>query len=291
MQNSARFLRLEAFGFSEIFKIIHVFKRQLNCQNVNYLIMKDVFTSTPKFKMVLEYDGRAYCGWQVQNNGVSIQEKVQKVLEKILKKKTSVLASGRTDAGVHAEAQVAHFKAETKMTPYELVKALNSNLPSDISVKDICEVPTGFHAIRSAKKKTYRYTILNRDFPSALNYGRVWFLMSPLNVEAMIEASKCLEGELDFTSFRASGCGANSPIKRIFKIRFESQDGFINVFFEGSGFLKYMVRNIMGTLILVGKNKMEAKEVKNILEAKNRRIAGPTAPSQGLCLVNVEYYD
>jgi tRNA pseudouridine38-40 synthase len=244
-----------------------------------------------KIKIIIEYDGRAYCGWQVQLNGVAIQEKIQKALEKILKNKTTVIASGRTDAGVHAEAQVAHFRTESKMTPFQLLKALNSILPSDISIKDVCDVSPNFHSIASAKKKIYRYSILNRDFPSALNFGRVWYMERLLNVEAMKTAAKCLEGEHDFTSFRASGCGANSPVKRIFKIWFETQDGLINIFFEGGGFLKYMVRNIMGTLVLVGKNRMEPEDVEKLLKAKNRKIAGPTAPPQGLCLVSVEYYD
>jgi len=242
-----------------------------------------------KIKLVLEYDGRAYCGWQVQKNGISIQEKIQKALAKIVKNKTNVIASGRTDAGVHAETQVAHFRTHSKMTTSEFLRALNSALPNDISIKEVCDVPPDFHAIRSCEKKIYRYTILNREFPSALDFGRVWYISSPLDIEAMMTAAKPLEGEHDFTSFRASGCGANSPIKRIFKIWFEVKDGYINIYFEGSGFLKYMVRNIMGTLVLVGKHKMESQEVGRILEAKNRRLAGPTAPSQGLCLVGVEY--
>ncbi len=244
-----------------------------------------------KIKIILEYDGRAYCGWQIQPNGISIQEKVEKALERIVKEKTNLMCSGRTDAGVHAEAQVAHFKTESKMTPFEFLKALNSALPNDISIKSVCEVPPNFHARGSAIKKVYRYSILNREFPSALNFGRVWYLERPLNIEAMKLAARALEGEHDFTSFRASGCGARSPMKRIFQIRFEVNEGQIEIYFEGSGFLKYMVRNIIGTLVLVGKNRIEPQEVKKILEAKNRKLAGPTAPPQGLCLVRVEYPD
>ncbi len=244
-----------------------------------------------KIKIILEYDGRAYCGWQVQPNGVSIQETVENALEKIVKQKTSVIASGRTDAGVHAEAQVAHFRTESKMTPYQFLKALNSALPKDISISNVCEVSEGFHARRSSIKKVYRYSILNREFPSALNFGRVWYISAPLNIEAMRLAASFLEGRHDFSSFQASGCGSKSPIKRIFQIRFDVNGERINIVFEGSGFLKYMVRNIMGTLVLVGKNQMEPQEVKKILEAKNRQLAGPTAPPQGLCLVRVEYPD
>ena len=141
-------------------------------------------------KIILEYDGRSYYGWQIQPNRSSIQETIEKSLKKIIKEKTSVIASGRTDAGVHAEAQVAHFRTKSKMTTFQILKALNSVLPNDISIKNVCEASPNFHSIRSAKKKIYRYSILNRDFPSALNFGRVWYMEQPLNIEAMMDAAK-----------------------------------------------------------------------------------------------------
>ena len=242
-----------------------------------------------KIKIILEYDGRGYCGWQIQPNGISIQETVENAIKKIVKEKTSVIVSGRTDAGVHAEAQVAHFKTKSKMTTFQFLKAMNSVLPNDIVIKNVCEVPPSFHARRSSIKKVYRYSILNREFPSALNFRRVWYISTPLNVEAMQIASKTLEGKHDFSSFRASGCGSKSPIKHIFKIRFDAKKSLLDIFFEGSGFLKYMIRNIIGTFILIGKNQISPKELKKILDAKNRNLAGPTAPPQGLCLISVNY--
>ena len=242
-----------------------------------------------KIKLLIEYEGSAYHGWQFQTNGLSVQEVLEKSIQKIVKKKTSLHSSGRTDAGVHAEGMVAHFTTVSKMSEDEFMKALNSLLPHDIAIKEVSVVPMGFDARRSAGKKTYRYTILNRSYPSALLYRRCLFIPFPLDISAMRRAKNYLVGKHDFTSFRASNCGARSPVREIFKIELIKKREFIFLFFEGGGFLKHMVRNIVGTLVQVGRRQIKSSHVKFILKSKDRQKAGPTAEPQGLCLVNVDY--
>lgn len=244
-----------------------------------------------KIKVTIEYDGSAYSGWQYQTNGVSIQEIFEKALHKITKAKTSVSASGRTDSGVHAEAQVAHFSTNSKMTGLQLLRALNSILPGDIVVKQVEEVPVEFDARYWAVRKIYRYTILNRDYPSALHRGRVWFIPHSLDLAAMKRAGKYLLGEHDFSAFRASNSNSKNAVRKLFRLDFKKDQDFIHMTFEGSGFLKYMVRNIVGTLVKVGQGQMRAKQVQDVLNSRDRKQAGPTAPPHGLCLVKVIYGD
>ncbi len=242
-----------------------------------------------KYLLILEYEGTAYHGWQVQKNGISIQEVLEKALSKITNTPTTVLSSSRTDAGVHAEGMPAHFVTESKMKPSQFQLALNSLLPHDITLREVRRVPMTFNARGSAKRKLYRYTILNRDYPSALNFRRSWFVPHELDVPAMRRAAKYLQGKHDFTSFRAGNCNAKSPVRTMDRVEIIKQDGFLIFEFEGKGFLKHMVRNFVGTLVYVGRKKMPAREVKTILEVRNRKVAGPTAPAHGLCLIKVEY--
>mgnify|MGYP003982044963 CR=1 FL=1 len=242
-----------------------------------------------KIKILIEYDGSAYHGWQFQKNGITIQEVLQNCICKVVKKLTILHSSGRTDAGVHAEGMVAHFVTTSKMAEGEFIRAFNSFLPHDIVVKEVSVVSMAFDARRSARKKTYRYTILNRTHPSALLYRRCLFIPFPLNISAMRRAAKYLVGKHDFTSFRASNCGSKIPIREIFSIDIVKDGDFIFLNFEGNGFLKYMVRNIVGTLVQVGLEQIKASNIKIILESKDRCKAGPTAEPQGLCLVKVEY--
>ena len=242
-----------------------------------------------KIKLLLEYEGTRYNGWQIQPNGNSIQETLETKLEKITRKPTRVIGSGRTDSGVHAEGQVAHFQTASAMKPRELLKALNSLLPPDIVVKKVEEVAPDFHAQLSATRKTYRYTILNRDYPSALLCRQSHYINSPLNVTAMRKAARCLVGRKDFKSFQGSGCSAKTTMREIYRLSISKKDDFIRITVDGSGFLKFMVRNIVGTLIEIGWGKWPPEQMKAILKARNRRLAGPTAPSRGLCLVKVVY--
>ncbi len=243
-----------------------------------------------KLKILIEYEGTRYNGWQIQPNGLGIQEVLQNKLKKITKKKITVIASGRTDAGVHAEGQVAHFRTTSQMTPREFLKALNSLLPPDIVVKKVEDVSPDFHAQLSAIRKTYRYVILNRDFPSALQCRQAHYIATPtLDVAAMRKAARCLVGRKDFKSFQGSGCSAKTTVREIFRFSMVKKDDFIRITVDGNGFLKYMVRNIVGTLIEIGCGKCPPEQMKTILKSKNRRLAGPTAPSRGLCLVKVVY--
>lgn len=242
-----------------------------------------------KYLLIVEYEGTAYHGWQIQKNGMTIQEILEKALSQITNTKTTVLSAGRTDAGVHAEGMPAHFVTESKMKTGEFQLALNSLLPHDITIKEIRKVPMSFNARGSAKRKLYRYMILNRDHPSGLNFRRSWFIPHKLDVAAMRRASKYLQGEHDFTSFRAGNCNAKSPVRTMERVEIFKQDGYLIFEFEGKGFLKHMVRNFIGTLVYVGKKNFPARHVKTILEARERKIAGPTAPSHGLCLIRVQY--
>ncbi|MBC8283946.1 MAG: tRNA pseudouridine(38-40) synthase TruA [Nitrospinae bacterium] len=242
-----------------------------------------------KYLLIIEFEGTAYHGWQVQKNGISVQEVVEKALTKIIKTETTILSSGRTDAGVHAEGMPAHFVTESKMKPLEFLFALNSHLPLDITVKEVRKVPMSFNARGSAKRKLYRYTILNRNHPSALNYRRSWFIPHELDVPAMKRAAKYFVGRHDFTSFRAGNCNAKTPIRNLDRVEIFKEEGFLKMEFEGKGFLKHMVRNLVGTLVHVGRKRIPARQVKTILEARDRRVAGPTAPAQGLCLIKVDY--
>ncbi|MFQ5449011.1 MAG: tRNA pseudouridine(38-40) synthase TruA [Nitrospinaceae bacterium] len=244
---------------------------------------------TRKIKLIIEYEGTRYHGWQVQPNGVTIQEILQECLQKITKKKTSVVGSGRTDSGVHAEGQVAHFVTESEMTCHQFLMALNSLLPPDIVVKQVEEVPRDFHAQKSAVRKIYRFTILNRDYPSALAHHRCWFIQFPLDLRAMRRAKTYLEGRHDFSAFRAANCEAKNPVRELNKIDISRKGDFIHLHFDGNGFLKYMVRNLVGTLVQVGKRKIPPARVKEILESRDRKNAGPTARAQGLFLVEVFY--
>lgn len=242
-----------------------------------------------KYLLIIEYEGTAYHGWQMQSNATTVQEVLEKKLSRIINTPTTVLSSGRTDAGVHAEGMPAHFVTKSKMSTRELQLALNSLLPHDISIREVREVPMSFNARGSAKSKLYRYTILNRGYPSALNFRRSWFIPHELDVPAMQRAAKYLLGNHDFTSFRAGNCNAKTPVRTLDRAEIIQQDEFLICEFEAKGFLKHMVRNLVGTLVYVGKKKFSAEQVKTILEARDRKIAGPTAPSHGLCLIKVEY--
>ena len=243
-----------------------------------------------KIRLLLEYEGTRYSGWQFQTNQVSIQGILEDRLHKITKKKTRVIGSGRTDAGVHAEGQVAHFLTASTMKRREILKALNSLLPPDIVVKRVEEAKPDFHAQISATRKTYRYTILNRDYPSALQNRVAHYIAIPiLNVKAMRKASRCLVGKQDFKSFQAAGCTARTTVREIHRLSIVKEGDFIRITVDGSGFLKYMVRIIVGTLIEIGYEKWPPEQMQAILKSKNRLSAGPTAPSRGLCLVKVVY--
>lgn len=240
-------------------------------------------------KLTLEYVGTNYCGWQVQPNGLSIQEVLENRLEKITGRKVTVLGSGRTDSGVHAEGQVAHFRTGSQLDAATFQRALNSLLPGDIVVKASVEESGDFHAQFSQKGKRYRYTILNRRHPSAFLRPFAWYLPYSLDRDRMREAAKYLVGTHDFFAFQAAKSDIKNTVRHLSLLEIREREDEILLFFEGNGFLKHMVRIMVGTLVDVGFGTIEPGKMKEILQWRDRRKAGRTAPPHGLCLERVYY--
>lgn len=240
-------------------------------------------------KLIIEYEGTQYAGWQVQPNGLSVQEVLEEVLSKVLKEKVRISSSGRTDAGVHAQGMVAAFRTEKTIPVRAFSDGLNSLLPPDIAVREAEEVSSAFNPRRDAKGKHYRYTILNATRRSPLNRLATWRVGCKLDEEAMARAARHFIGERDFAAFRASNCAAKTTVRRIYGIDIRREGDFLIIDVTGSGFLKNMVRIIVGTLVAVGKGCMSPDDITPLLESGDRNRAGSTAPPQGLCLMEVFY--
>ena len=242
------------------------------------------------FKMIVEYDGTAYCGWQRQENGLTIQQVLEEAIKLITGQKIAVIGSGRTDAGVHALNQVAHFKSNSRLPLNNIYRGMNSVLPPDIVVKEMEEVAGEFHAQHDVKSKVYVYKICNQRLRPALGRNFFWFIRFPLDLEKMREASRFLIGTHDFSCFCASGTHVKDRVRTIIDMEIKTgDDGLIEIKLESHGFLKYMVRNIIGTLVEVGRGKRKPEEMKPIIESRDRTIAGITAPAFGLFLKEVKY--
>jgi len=244
-----------------------------------------------RIRLTLQYDGAAYAGWQVQPNLPTVQGALEAALARIAGGPVRVTGAGRTDAGVHALGQVAHFDTELPHADGVWVRALNAHLPRDIVVREAREVPEGFHARYRAESKHYRYRVLNRQVRCPFRRGLTWFVPVPLDVEVMERAARRLVGTHDFTSFRASGCGAQSPVRRLDGIAVARAADDDEVVFDlmGGGFLKQMARNIVGTLVEVGRGRHPPAWAEEVLAARDRRVAGETAAPWGLTLVSVTY--
>ena len=243
-----------------------------------------------RYKMEIEYDGTGLVGWQTQKDGLSVEQIIEEAIFKFSHQKTEVYGAGRTDAGVHAIAQTAHFDLETKMTENKLCLAINALMsPHSVSVIRVTKVADDFHARFDAKRRFYVYKILNRRAAPALDRDRVWWVSRPLNDEKMRQGSVFLIGKHDFTSFRSSECQAKSPVKTMDRIDIVRKGDMIEGYFEARSFLHHQVRNIMGTLKAVGEGRIAPDDVKRILDARDRRCAGVTAPAHGLYLLGVEY--
>jgi tRNA pseudouridine38-40 synthase len=249
-------------------------------------------------KLTLSYDGSDFAGWQVQPDAPTIQGTLALAIGRITGEKVLPQGSGRTDAGVHALAQVVTFVTESSVPTQNFVKALNDILPGSVRVLQVEEVAAKFHARHSARGKTYRYRIFRGAICPPFLVRYVWHYPFPLDEEAMVAAAGVVEGEHDFTSFAAvdpergrEGDAANPPInvRRIFSSRWERVGDEMVYTVNGSGFLHHMVRNLVGTFILVGKSTLQRDDLVRILEARSRSAAGATAPASGLCLVEVEY--
>ncbi len=241
-------------------------------------------------KLTIEYDGTNYQGWQVQLRGQTIQGVIEEKLKNLTGEEVHLIGSGRTDAGVHAFGQVAHFKTHSKMNVHSLQRALNSLLPQDIAIKRVEEMVENFHARRDAKSKVYEYRILNRNLRSVFHHAYAWHIPQKLNLKEMKEATQYLVGEHDFSSFRSVGTPTRTTNRKVIRAEWKKdREGLLRFEIEANGFLKQMVRTIVGTLVEVGKGKMSANEFKRVIESKDRKKAGPTAPAHGLFLKEVNY--
>ncbi len=244
----------------------------------------------PRYKLTLEYDGTGLVGWQRQGNGLSVQEILETAAERFCGKRVTVFGAGRTDAGVHALAQVAHLDLPRETNLETIRSALNQHVkPHAVSVLNAERVADSFDARRSARGRVYLYRILNRRPPPAVERGRVWHVGPELDAEAMHEAAQVLVGKHDFSSFRDTMCQAKSPVKTLDALEVAREGDEIRIEARARSFLHHQVRNMVGTLKLVGAGKWDESDVKKALAARDRRAAGPTAPPEGLYLVRVVY--
>ncbi|WP_347939155.1 tRNA pseudouridine(38-40) synthase TruA [Rickettsia oklahomensis] len=243
-----------------------------------------------RYKITIEYLGTDLAGWQRQVGIMSIQQILEEAIYKFSGEQVVLFGSGRTDAGVHAIGQVAHFDLSKYLEPHKIITAINYFARPYTVIVWNCEIaPNNFHARFSAISRHYIYRILNRPYSSVINRDRVWWISSPLDVLAMQKAATYLLGKHDFTSFRASSCQSKSPIKTLTELNIIKEDEEIKLYLSAPSFLHHMVRNIVGSLVLVGKNVWQAEYIKELLEAKDRKAAGPTAPAFGLYFVRTEY--
>ena len=242
------------------------------------------------FKITIEYDGSAYHGWQRQASDRTVQGEIEDALKTMTGNIVSVTGSGRADAGVHALNQAANFRCATSLTPETFLKGLNSLLPEDIVISSCKIVPEKFHARYDVKSKVYHYRILNRTLPAAISRQYAWHIRKKLNLSAMQEALRCIIGSHDFKAFEGSGSPRASTVRCIINADLvKAENDYLVLKIEGDGFLKFMVRNIVGTLVDVGFDKITPHDFKQILISKDRNLAGITAPANGLFLMEVKY--
>jgi tRNA pseudouridine38-40 synthase len=243
----------------------------------------------PRLKLTLEYDGTAYVGWQRQLNGLSVQEVVERALSTLLGTDVTTEAAGRTDAGVHALGQVIAFEAPRALPQTAYLRGLSSLLPEDVSVVGASEVEDSFDPRRNSAGKRYRYLIANRPVRSPLRRRTHWLLFAPLDVAAMQEAAPQLLGTHDFSAFRAANCEARTAQRTLRELTISAYEDVVQFDVEGTAFLKHMVRNLVGTLVEVGRGRQSVPWVAQVLASRDRTLGGPTAPAQGLVLVEVRY--
>ena len=242
------------------------------------------------YQIILEYDGTHFNGWQYQKNGLSVQNEVEKSLKKIFKKKIKVIGAGRTDAGVHATGQSANFEYDGKIIKDKFINSFNYFLRNqNISLITIKKKNYKFHSRRDAKKRIYKYFISNRIGSLVLDKNRSWHIKKKLNVKLMKKAAKVLEGTHDFSAFRASSCGAKTPIRTIEKSSVIKKGEKIIITFISRSFLQKQVRSMVGCIRLVGDGKWTSKNIKNLLKSKKRSLCAPPAPPYGLYLTKVIY--
>jgi tRNA pseudouridine38-40 synthase len=244
----------------------------------------------PRYKLTLEYDGTPFVGWQRQSEGASIQQLLEEAVAKFCGERVTAYGAGRTDAGVHALAQAAHLDLAKPADPFRIMEAVNFHLkPHPVAILECREAAPDFHARFSAIERRYRYRIANRRAPLTLDRNRAWRVIMPLDAGAMHAAAQILVGHHDFTSFRATDCQADSPVKTLDALDVTRLGEEIEVTARARSFLHHQVRNMVGTLKLVGEGKWNARDVAKALAARDRAAAGATAPAEGLYLVAVKY--
>ncbi len=242
-----------------------------------------------KFALAIEYDGTAYSGWQRQHHSTTIQQQLEIALSKVADDDVVLVASGRTDAGVHAWQQCAHFETSARRDLKAWVLGVNAQLPADISVRSATPVSEDFHARYSTLDRTYRYLLLNQNSRSALLHRRVAVVYQPLDAERMQRAAQCLVGEHDFTSFRAAGCQAKHPRREIFSVTVTRRNLQVDVQITGNAFLHNMIRIIIGSLVRVGTGAERVEWLSEVLHARDRTLAGATSVAAGLYFMGPRY--
>lgn len=239
--------------------------------------------------LVLEYDGTAYAGWQIQLNGTAVQEVVESALAKVLGTPVRLVSSGRTDAGVHARGMVVHFDTDRDLPVSAFREGVNRYLPLDTAVRHAAFVPAGFHARYDARGKWYRYTIYRHPVRSPLHHRTSWHIRHPLDLEAMSRAAAAFVGQHDFAAFRSSRCDAQTTEREIFSLDLDVDQEMLHIDVRGAGFLRNMVRTMIGTLVEIGLERRPEGDVRQLLRQPRRELSGPTAPARGLCLMEVWY--
>lgn len=242
-----------------------------------------------QYRFILEYDGSDYHGWQIQPGARSVQAVLESAVAQFIGEPVRVAAAGRTDAGVHASGQVASFRTEKQLEPETVLRALNALTPDDIAVRDVRIVDESFDVRRSARSRTYIYRIWTRRVPSPFWRRYAWHLPRPIDHEALAAGAALIVGEHDFTSFRAAGCDAIHPVRRVTRSEFVVAGDLVSYTIAATAFLRHMVRNIVGTLIEVGVGRRSPADITALLELRDRTAAGKTAPAHGLCLTQVDY--
>lgn len=242
-----------------------------------------------RVRLLISYDGTNYCGWQVQINGITVEEVINKALTDLLGEPIEVIGASRTDSGVHALGNVAVFDSDTKIPAEKISFALNQRLPNDIRIQKSDEVPSDWHPRFQDSVKTYEYKILNRRFPDPMQRLYTHFVYMPLDVEKMKQAAEYIVGEHDFASFCSARSQVQTTVRTVYLLDVEKKDDVIYIRISGNGFLYNMVRIIVGTLMKVGLGVYPPEHVKEIIEAKDRYVAGPKAPACGLTLINIKY--
>jgi tRNA pseudouridine38-40 synthase len=243
----------------------------------------------PTIKLILEYDGTAYAGWQRQPDQPTIQEAVETAIQGVTQTKVAIIGAGRTDAGVHALGQVASVRIDREMTPRTWTRALNAHLPENIVVRSAAIMPETFHARHSAKGKLYTYHILNRPERATIDRNYCWHVYQPLDDAVMNTAARHLVGSHDFSSFETQPTENDDPLCHLQRLMVSREEDGLRIDVYADRFLKQMVRSIVGTLVEVGLHKRQPDDLTRILGARNRSAAGKTAPPQGLFLVRVDY--